>query len=173
MVVSCPIHDLQRVPAKSLPLGVRGAIVTPDPSASIASDVLRTARGKLSQERVGDAVGLPQQHVSQCEDPDSPRTMTVPQLVRAAKACPTFFDAVLRGLSGLRVVAPVVAGDLCERMCSAMSELGDVAREVNAAWADKRVDAEECSRVVREIDEAIDALQRLRRDVEAHAGSVR
>lgn len=65
--------------------------------------------------------------------------------------------------------APAVAGDLCERMVSAMAELGDVAREVTVAWADKRVDAEECSRVVREIDEAIEALQRLRADVQVHA----
>lgn len=169
MATSVPVHEIQSARAKTLQQDVRVTNRTPEQTVrNAAADILRTARGGKTQGRIGEVVGLPQQHVSQCEDPDDARSMTVVQLVRAAGKCPSYVAAVARGLLAL-TEAPAIAGDLCERVCAAMAEGGDVARVVLQAWADRRIDADERDDVVREIDEAIEALQRLRADVVAHA----
>jgi hypothetical protein len=171
MATSVPAHALQSVSAKPLPLGVRGSNRTSDQEyRDAASTLLRTARGDCTQAQWGEACGADQQRASKWEDTSRTDSVTLVQLVRAlsSRRGRAVVASLARGLLAL-TEAPAAAGDLCERVCAAMAEGGDVARVVLQAWSDKRIDAAERDAAVREIDEAIEALTRLRSDVLTHA----
>lgn len=86
-------------------------------------------------------------------------------LVRLTRTMPRLASAIARRVLALSAPVAHIARPLPDRLCSVMSEFGDVAREVHMALADGRVDAGERDRVLREIGEARRELDRLERDL--------
>lgn len=166
MTTQCA-HAVDHETAKRLPLGVRQEVITPEQAArNVAADMLRTARGACSQSSLADAAGVAQQHVAQWEDTDAVRSPSLLHLVRAAQSRPTVVAAVGRALVLLCTRPQHVARPVQERLCCVMAEVGDVGRAVHQALADGAIDEAERRAVHREIDEAIEVLAQLKRDLD-------
>jgi hypothetical protein len=86
-------------------------------------------------------------------------------LVRLAATQPALIEALARELVSLSPERKHVSRPLPDRCLHLLSEVGDVAREVQSAVADGNVDAGEAASIRRELQHARQVLDAIERDL--------